>query len=85
MTALKERKSYVGKVASIKMDKTVIVLVSETRRHKRYEKVVKRDTKFYVHDEKNECKVGDTVTIVETRPLSKLKRWRVSNINQREE
>ena len=84
MTVLKKRKSYSGKVSSVKMDKTVVVSVSETIRHKRYEKVISRDTKFYVHDEKNECKVGDTVTIIETRPLSKLKRWRVQAINQRE-
>jgi small subunit ribosomal protein S17 len=84
MTELKERKSYVGKVTSVKMDKTVIVTVTATIRHKRYEKVISRDTKFYVHDEKNECVVGDTVTILETRPLSKLKRWRVATINQRE-
>lgn len=92
MTALKEkksctgteRKSYTGKVTSVKMDKTVIVTVTTTIRHKRYEKVISRNAKFYAHDEKNECVVGDTVTILETRPLSKLKRWRVATINQRE-
>ena len=85
MTVLKVRKSFVGKVSSVKMDKTVVVSVTETRRHKKYEKVVSRNTKFYAHDENNECKLGDTVTIIETRPLSKLKRWRVSKLNQREE
>lgn len=85
MTALKERKSYVGEITSIKMDKTVVVTVNETKRHKRYEKVINRHTKFYAHDENNECKVGDTVSIIETRPMSKLKRWRVAKINQRED
>ena len=84
MTALKERKSYTGKVTSVKMDKTVVVTVTYTGRHKRYEKVVYRTTKFYAHDEKNECTLDDTVTIIETRPLSKLKRWRIATINQRE-
>ena len=84
MTALKERKSYTGKVTSVKMDKTVVVTVTATGRHKRYEKVITRNTKFYAHDEKNECSVGDTVTIRETRPISKLKRWRIATINQRE-
>lgn len=81
MTALKkEKKSYLGKVTSVKMDKTVVVTITETIRHKRYEKVISRNTKFYAHDEKNECKLGDTVEISETRPLSKTKRWRVVNI-----
>lgn len=84
MTALKERKSYSGIVTSIKMDKTVVVTVKETIRHKRYEKVISRSTKFYAHDENNECAVGDVVTINETRPLSKLKRWRVVKIKERE-
>ncbi len=85
MTALKERKSYSGTVASVKMNKTVVVTITETIRHKRYGKVMNRNTKFYAHDENNECILGDTVTIIETRPLSKLKRWRVATINKREE
>jgi len=84
MTALKHRKTYTGNVTSVKMDKTVVVTVSETIRHKRYEKVVKRNKKLYAHDEKNECQIGDDVTIEETRPLSKLKRWRVVKIKERE-
>jgi small subunit ribosomal protein S17 len=84
MTTLNERKSYMGKVTSVKMDKTVVVTVTSTGRHKRYEKVISRNTKFYAHDENNECSLGDTVTIRETRPLSKLKRWRITTINQRE-
>ncbi len=84
MTAVKERKSYTGKVTSVKMNKTVVVTVSETIRHKRYEKVVNRSTKFYVHDENDECKLGDEVVINETKPLSKLKRWRVVKIKERE-
>ena len=84
MTALKERKSYSGKVTSVKMNKTVVVTVSETIRHKRYEKVISRNSKFYAHDENDECKLGDEVVIKETRPLSKLKRWRVAKIKERE-
>ncbi|MCH9621257.1 MAG: 30S ribosomal protein S17 [Chlamydiia bacterium] len=84
MTALNQRKSYNGIVTSIKMDKTVVVTVTETIRHKRYEKVMKRNAKFYAHDELNECVVGDEVTIEETRPLSKLKRWRVTKVKERE-
>lgn len=85
MTALKARKSYSGSVTSVKMDKTVVVTVTETIRHKRYDKVIKRNTKFYAHDEKNACVLGDEVTIEETRPLSKLKRWRVAKIKERED
>jgi small subunit ribosomal protein S17 len=84
MTALKERKSYSGIVTSVKMNKTVVVTTTETIRHKRYEKVMKRNTKFYAHDEKDECKLGDSVMIEETRPISKLKRWRVTNVKERD-
>lgn len=71
------RKTLQGEVVSSKMDKTLVVKVTRTIRHPQYEKVIKRFKKYYAHDEKNQCKEGDTVTIMETRPLSKLKRWRV--------
>jgi small subunit ribosomal protein S17 len=73
------RKSQKGEVVSCKMDKTVVVKVTHTIRHPKYEKVIKRFKKFYAHDENNQCKQGDMVTIIETRPLSKLKRWRVAS------
>ncbi len=69
------RKEYVGRVVSDKMDKTVVVLVERQFRHPLYEKRIKRSRKFYAHDERNECKIGDIVRIRETRPISKLKRW----------
>lgn len=72
------RKTFVGVVTSNKMNKTVVVKTSRTIRHKRYGKVVKVHRKFYAHDESDNCKIGDQVTIVETRPLSKLKKWRVA-------
>ncbi len=75
-----KRKVLVGKVVSDKMDKTVVVAVERLVRHPLYKKVLKKTTKFKAHDEKNECRVGDKVEIVETRPLSKEKRWRVVNI-----
>jgi small subunit ribosomal protein S17 len=74
------RKTRTGTVISDKMDKTVIVLVESLRRHPRYKKVVRDTSKFKVHDATNVCKVGDVVKIVETRPLSKDKRWRVVEI-----
>ena len=70
----------VGKVVSDKMDKTVVVAVETSVRHKVYNKIVKRTYKLKAHDEANECKVGDTVKVMETRPLSKGKRWRVVEI-----
>jgi len=73
-------KSIVGKVLSNKMQKTVIVLVERRVLHPKYKKYIKRRTKLYAHDEKNEAKIGDRVTLLETRPLSKTKRWRVSKI-----
>jgi small subunit ribosomal protein S17 len=69
-----------GVVISSKMDKTVVVAVRRLVQHKTYKRVVRRTSKFYAHDERNRCKVGDYVTIVESRPLSKLKRWRVRSI-----
>ena len=69
-----------GWVVSDKMDKTVVVAVETSKRHPLYKKTIKRTVKYKAHDEKNECKLGDTVRIIETRPLSKEKRWRVDEI-----
>ena len=74
------RKTRFGKVVSDKMDKTVVVAVDTPKHHPLYKKTIRRVVKYYAHDEKNQCKVGDTVRIVETRPTSKLKRWRVAEI-----
>ena len=74
------RKTRVGKVLSDKMDKTVVVGITDSVKHPLYKKIVKRTVKFKAHDENNECRIGDTVEITETRPLSKDKRWRVSTI-----
>lgn len=74
------RKTRVGRVVSDKMDKTIVVAVEDNVRHPLYKKTVKRTTKFKAHDENNECKVGDRVLIMETRPLSKEKRWRLVEI-----
>jgi small subunit ribosomal protein S17 len=80
MAESKKRKAYVGRVISDKMDKTVVLAVTRRVAHPRYNKVVNRTTKFKAHDEKNECKVGDLVRFIETRPLSKEKRWKVLEI-----
>jgi small subunit ribosomal protein S17 len=69
------KKIYTGKVVSDKMNKTVVVAVTRLFQHPRYKKTVKRVTKFKVHDEQNKYNIGDTVKIIETRPLSKEKRW----------
>ena len=74
------RKTRVGTVVSDKMDKTVVVAIVDNVRHPLYKKIVKRTVKWKAHDEANECRVGDRVEVTETRPLSKDKRWRVSNI-----
>ena len=74
------QKSKIGQVSSNKMDKTLVVLVESHRNHPLYKKTIKKVKRYKVHDENNECKIGDTVKIVETRPLSKEKRWRVSEI-----
>ncbi len=74
------RKERQGIVESVKMDKTIVVSVLRRVRHPKYGKFVHRTTKFYAHDEKNECGVGDVVRIMETRPLSKMKRWRLVEI-----
>lgn len=76
----KKRKTMVGRVVSNKMDKTVVVTVETLRHHPLYKKTIRRAVKYKAHDEKNECKLGDTVKIIETRPLSREKRWRVTEI-----
>ena len=74
------RKTRVGTVVSDKMDKTVIVSVSRTTRHPLYGKILRRTKKYKAHDEVNECRMGDKVKIMETRPVSKDKRWRVTEV-----
>ena len=74
------RKSRSGRVVSDKMDKTVVVAIETLVRHPLYGRIVRRTTKFKAHDEENQCGVGDNVEIMETRPISKEKRWRVSRI-----
>jgi small subunit ribosomal protein S17 len=74
------RKTRVGRVVSNKMDKTVIVRVESTARHALYAKTMRRQRKFYAHDEDNACRIGDIVRISEARPMSKLKRWRVVDV-----
>jgi small subunit ribosomal protein S17 len=74
------RKTMIGTVISDKMDKTVVVAVETRVKHPIYKKTVKRTYKLKAHDEENNCKVGDTVKVMETRPLSKDKRWRVVEI-----
>jgi small subunit ribosomal protein S17 len=80
MTERNLRKSRVGIVVSNKMDKTIVVAVQDNVKHPVYGKIVKHTTKFHAHDEKNECAIGDKVEIMETRPLSKTKRWRLVEI-----
>jgi len=80
-----KRKTRIGTVVSDKMDKTVVVLVESLGRHPLYKKVIRHTSKFKVHDETNNCKVGDVVKIVETRPLSKDKCWRVVEVIGRRE
>ena len=80
MEERKLRKVMIGTVVSDKMDKTVVVAVETSVRHKVYKKPVKRTYKLKAHDEENACKVGDKVKVMETRPLSKDKRWRVVEI-----
>ena len=74
------RKVRVGKVVSDKMDKTVVVAIEDHIKHPLIGKIVKRTYKLKAHDEQNECGIGDTVRVMETRPLSKTKRWRVVNV-----
>jgi small subunit ribosomal protein S17 len=77
------RKTRVGVVVSDARDKTITVEITQSMRHPRYDKVVRSRKRFHVHDEANDAKQGDTVRIVETRPLSKTKRWRVAEIVER--
>ena len=74
------RKTRTGIVVSDKMDKTVVIAIEDNVRHPLYKKIVKRTVKLKAHDENNECRVGDRVMVMETRPLSKDKHWRVSQI-----
>ncbi len=74
------RKTRVGKVISTSMDKTVVVAIEDNVKHPMYGKIVKRTKKLHAHDEENQCSVGDVVEVMETRPLSKTKRWRVVTI-----
>ncbi|MBA4366919.1 MAG: 30S ribosomal protein S17 [Desulfobacterium sp.] len=83
MVAMKKRvnkRKVVGKVISDKMDKTVVIQVEKLVKHSLYKKYIKRQNKFTAHDENNECRIGDKVVITESRPLSRMKRWRVSGI-----
>ncbi|HPD01520.1 MAG TPA: 30S ribosomal protein S17 [Acetivibrio sp.] len=77
------RKTRVGKVTSNKMDKTIVVNIESSEKHPLYKKYVKRTYKLKAHDEKNDCNIGDTVRVMETRPLSKDKRWRLVEIIER--
>lgn len=74
------RKTRTGKVVSDKMDKTVVIAIEDSVRHPLYNKIIKRTVKYKAHDENNECGIGDRVRIMETRPISKDKRWRVVEI-----
>ena len=76
----KLRKVRVGKVVSDKMDKTIVVAIEDNVRHPKYGKIIKRTVKIHSHDEKNECGIGDKVAVMETRPLSATKRWRLVEI-----
>jgi small subunit ribosomal protein S17 len=74
------RKTRIGKVVSDKMDKTIVVAVENHVKHRRYGKIIKRTYKLKAHDQNNECGVGDKVSVMETRPLSKEKRWRLVSV-----
>lgn len=76
----KLRKTRTGKVVSDKMDKTIVVAIQDNVRHPLYKKIIKRTSKLKAHDENNECRIGDRVRIMETRPLSKDKRWRLIKV-----
>jgi len=77
------RNIKIGYVVSTKMDKTIVVKVDMLKAHKLYKRTIKRSKKFYAHDEQNSCRVGDVVRIVETRPMSKLKRWKLEEVIQK--
>ena len=78
--ARKLRKVRVGRVVSNKMDKTIVVAIEDHVRHPKYNKIMKRTIKIHAHDEQNVCSIGDKVSVMETRPLSKTKRWRLVEI-----
>ena len=80
MTERNYRKTRIGKVVSDKMDKTIVVAIEDSVKHPLYGKVIKRTVKFKAHDEENQCGIGDRVEIMETRPLSHDKRWRLVRI-----
>ena len=81
--AVKRTRTFQGSVLSAKMDKTITVLVVRQVKHSLYKKYIRRSTKVHAHDEKNDCKIGDTVKIMETRPISKSKCWRLVEIIER--
>ncbi len=81
--ARNRRKLREGQVVSVSMNKTIVVAVSDRTRHARYSKTIQQTQRLYAHDETNDAKVGDSVRIMETRPLSKLKRWRLVEIVER--
>jgi len=83
MAERRRSKTKIGTVVSETMDKTVVVLVESVSIHPLYKKYIRKRKKFYAHDERNQCKVGDQVKIIETRPLSKRKHWRVLEILRR--
>ena len=80
-----DRRRLVGRVSSNKMDKTITVVVDVSKRHRLYDKVVRLTRKFYAHDEKNEAQDGDLVQIVESRPLSRTKRWALEKILEKKQ
>ncbi|MDQ5983945.1 MAG: 30S ribosomal protein S17 [Eubacteriales bacterium SKADARSKE-1] len=80
MTDRNMRKTNIGKVVSNKMDKTIVVAIEDSVRHKLYNKIIKRTVKLKAHDENNECNIGDRVKVMETRPLSRDKRWRLVEV-----
>ena len=77
------RKTRVGKVVSDKMEKTIVVAIEDNVKHPTYGKIIKRTSKIHAHDENGECRIGDKVEVMETRPLSKTKRWRLVRIIER--
>ena len=83
MEKRRKKRQFVGTVVSDRMDKTVIVRVERLVKHSLYKKYIKRHNKFAAHDEKNDCHTGDKVLITESRPLSKMKQWRVSDVIER--
>ena len=78
-----KRRTLTGSVVSDKMDKTITVLVERRVKHPVYGKYIRRSSKIHAHDENNECNLGDTVTVVESRPISKIKSWRLASIDER--